>query len=158
MQKEVQSNKICKSRKRKRVGWAADEFLEQVKEFESENIVVKSKLKKYENGKAIFPKELFPKDLFVAETSLNNTIPGEYFTQNVEEVVKTKVKEEIEVEYEWFCDYCDETILENEIRYECKICSDEFCICSSCFEKHPHEHPLFLSSKAFHITALGNRY
>ena len=35
-------------------------------------------------------------------------------------------------EYEFFCDHCDETIEDGEVRFECRVCAGEWCLCTEC--------------------------
>ena len=37
-----------------------------------------------------------------------------------------------EPEFEFFCDHCDETIEDGEVRFECRVCAGEWCLCTEC--------------------------
>merc|ERR1712086_328779 len=51
---------------------------------------------------------------------------------------------------EWFCDLCDECI--SGVRFECRTCPEEFCMCPACYATKPHPHQLISNSGACHIT------
>lgn len=39
------------------------------------------------------------------------------------------------VDYEFFCDRCDDTIPAGKERMECAVCPDDFCLCQACFDE-----------------------
>lgn len=76
---------------------------------------------------------------------------------NLEPDTETDGDVEYEMVYEWFCDECDVSIADDDVRYECELCR-EYCRCRACYQAgvfgdRPHAHPLVANSRPHHITA-----
>lgn len=66
--------------------------------------------------------------------------------------------------FEFFCDACHYTLVEGEVRYECQVCPNEFCLCRSCFASPSsssssssaisHPHPCVANTRTYHISFL----
>lgn len=59
-------------------------------------------------------------------------------------------------DFEFFCDGCSYTIEKNEVRYECRSCPDEYCLCGECYDEEgsQHLHDLEPNRGPFHITLI----
>lgn len=56
-------------------------------------------------------------------------------------------------EMEFYCDMCDKTIAKGQVRHECSVCTEEFCMCQECILAGvPHPHPLLPNVTSVHIT------
>ena len=68
----------------------------------------------------------------------------------VPEVEDTAAAAEEQVLMEWFCDMCQVTI--DGVRFECRVCPDDFCICSNCYASAKHPHRLISNSGSRHCS------